>query len=83
MRCLVDTGHSSNSISAGLGYVRARDLLGESYQVVSVIGDGALTGGMAYEALKQRGGAEDLIFIIVLNDNTMSISRMWEAFPPI
>ena len=46
-----DTGHSSNSISAGLGYVRARDLMGEKYHVVSVIGDGALTGGMAYEAL--------------------------------
>ena len=46
-----DTGHSSTSISAGLGYARARDLLGEDYSVVSVIGDGALTGGMAYEAL--------------------------------
>ena len=46
-----DAGHSSNSISAGLGYVRARDLQGQKYRVVSVIGDGALTGGMAYEAL--------------------------------
>ena len=46
-----DTGHSSTSISAGLGLVQARDLKGENYQVVSVIGDGALTGGMAYEAL--------------------------------
>ena len=46
-----DTGHSSTSISAGLGYVRARDLKKESYRVVSVIGDGALTGGMAFEAM--------------------------------
>ena len=46
-----DAGHSSNSISAGLGYVRARDLLGQNYRVVSVIGDGALTGGMAYEEM--------------------------------
>ncbi|MDY3250190.1 MAG: 1-deoxy-D-xylulose-5-phosphate synthase N-terminal domain-containing protein, partial [Candidatus Choladocola sp.] len=46
-----DTGHSSTSISAGLGYVCARDVQGEQYSVVSVIGDGALTGGMAYEAL--------------------------------
>lgn len=69
-----DTGHSSNSLSAGLGYVRARDLRGDSYHVVSVIGDGALTGGMAYEALNN---AESLKtnFIIVLNDNTMSISK--------
>ena len=69
-----DTGHSSNSISAGLGYVRARDLLGESYQVVSVIGDGALTGGMAYEALNNAAELKTN-FIIVLNDNTMSISK--------
>ena len=46
-----DTGHSTTSISAGLGYVEARDLLGEKYNVISVIGDGSLTGGMAYEAL--------------------------------
>ena len=46
-----DAGHSSNSISAGLGYVHARDILGQKHHVVSVIGDGALTGGMAYEAL--------------------------------
>ena len=46
-----DTGHSSTSISAGLGMAQGRDLLGEDYAVVSVIGDGALTGGMAYEAL--------------------------------
>ena len=68
-----DAGHSSDSISAGLGYVRARDLLGEKYHVVSVIGDGALTGGMAYEALNNAAEL-DTNFIIVLNDNNMSIS---------
>ena len=69
-----DTGHSSNSISAGLGYVRARDMLGKDYRVVSVIGDGALTGGMAYEALN-NAALLDTNFIIILNDNDMSISR--------
>ena len=69
-----DTGHSSNSISAGLGYVRARDLSGEDYYVVSVIGDGALTGGMAYEALNNAAELKTN-FIIILNDNNMSISR--------
>ena len=68
-----DAGHSSDSISAGLGYVRARDLQGEQYHVVSVIGDGALTGGMAYEALNNAANL-DSNFIIVLNDNNMSIS---------
>ena len=68
-----DAGHSSDSISAGLGYVRARDLLGENYHVVSVIGDGALTGGMAYEALNNAAELETN-FIIILNDNNMSIS---------
>ena len=68
-----DAGHSSDSISAGLGYVHARDLLGENYHVVSVIGDGALTGGMAYEALNNAAELETN-FIIVLNDNNMSIS---------
>ena len=62
-----DAGHSSNSISAGLGYVRARDLLGQNYRVVSVIGDGALTGGMAYEALNNAAELKTN-FIIVLND---------------
>ena len=69
-----DTGHSSNSISAGLGYVRARDLMGEKYHVVSVIGDGALTGGMAYEALNNVSHLKSNM-IIVLNDNKMSISE--------
>ncbi|MBQ0001161.1 MAG: 1-deoxy-D-xylulose-5-phosphate synthase, partial [Clostridiales bacterium] len=68
-----DAGHSSNSISAGLGYVRARDLLGEDHRVVSVIGDGALTGGMAYEAMNNAALLKTN-FIIVLNDNTMSIA---------
>ena len=68
-----DTGHSSTSISAGTGYVRARDLKGESYYVISVIGDGALTGGMAYEAMNNAAEL-DKNFIIVLNDNKMSIS---------
>ena len=69
-----DTGHSSTSISAGLGYVRARDLRGEDYSVISVIGDGSLTGGMAYEALNNAAQLE-MNFIIVLNDNHMSISE--------
>lgn len=69
-----DTGHSSTSISAGLGYVQARDLRGEDYSVISVIGDGSLTGGMAYEALN-NASALDTNFIIVLNDNHMSISE--------
>lgn len=69
-----DTGHSSTSISAGLGLVQARDLKGENYQVVSVIGDGALTGGMAYEALNNAAELKKN-FIIILNDNEMSITR--------
>lgn len=69
-----DTGHSSTSISAGLGLVKARDLKGEKSTVVSVIGDGSLTGGMAYEALNNASKLETN-FIIVLNDNNMSISE--------
>lgn len=69
-----DTGHSSTSISAGLGYVEARDLRGEDYSVISVIGDGAMTGGMAYEALNNAARLKTN-FIIVLNDNHMSISE--------
>ena len=69
-----DTGHSSTSISAGLGLVKARDLKGEDYTVVSVIGDGSLTGGMAYEALNNAARLETN-FIIILNDNNMSISE--------
>ncbi len=69
-----DTGHSSNSISAGVGYVKARELLEDDYSVVSVIGDGALTGGMAYEALNNAAMLKSN-FVIVLNDNEMSISK--------
>jgi len=69
-----DTGHSSTSISAGLGLVKARDLKGEKSFVVSVIGDGSLTGGMAYEALNNAAKLETN-FIIILNDNNMSISE--------
>ena len=69
-----DTGHSSTSISAGLGLVRARDLAGGNHTIVSVIGDGALTGGMAYEALNNAARMETN-FIIILNDNNMSISE--------
>lgn len=69
-----DTGHSSTSISAGLGYVAARDLLHEDYKVISVIGDGSLTGGMAYEALNNAAELKKN-FMIVLNDNNMSISE--------
>ncbi len=68
-----NTGHSSTSISAGLGLAAARDLQGEKYKVVSVIGDGALTGGMAFEALNNASKL-DTNFVIVLNDNDMSIS---------
>lgn len=69
-----NTGHSSTSISAGLGMAQARELMGEHYYVVSVIGDGALTGGMAYEAMNNASRMKSN-FIIVLNDNQMSISE--------
>lgn len=69
-----DTGHSSTSISAGLGYAQARELTGEDYYVVSIIGDGALTGGEAFEALNNASRMKSN-FIIVLNDNNMSISE--------
>ena len=69
-----NTGHSSTSISAGLGMALGRDLRGEDYHVISIIGDGALTGGMAYEALNNAARINKN-FIIVLNDNNMSISE--------
>ncbi len=69
-----DTGHSSTSISAGLGLVKARDIQGQKHSVISVIGDGSLTGGMAYEALNNAAKLETN-FIIVINDNNMSISE--------
>lgn len=68
-----DTGHSSTSISAALGYAAAREIQGEQYRVVAVIGDGALTGGLAYEALNNASRLKSNV-IIVLNDNEMSIS---------
>lgn len=68
------TGHSSNSISAAYGIYRAKKLKGENGTAVAVIGDGALTGGMAYEALNNAGTGRSN-FIVVLNDNKMSISR--------
>lgn len=69
-----DTGHSSTSISAGLGLAKAREITGENYAVVSVIGDGAMTGGLAFEALNNASDMKTN-FIIVLNDNNMSISE--------
>lgn len=69
-----NTGHSSTSISAGLGMALGRDLRGEDYHVISIIGDGALTGGMAYEALNNAARINKN-FIIILNDNNMSISE--------
>lgn len=69
-----DTGHSSTSISAALGYVRARELTDDDYTVVAVIGDGSLTGGMAYEALNNAAHLNSNL-IIILNDNKMSISE--------
>ena len=69
-----DTGHSSTSISAGLGIAQARDILGKDYKVAAIIGDGALTGGMAYEALNNAARMKKN-FIIILNDNKMSISE--------
>lgn len=69
-----DTGHSSTSVSAGLGLVKARDLRGEDHSVFAVIGDGALTGGMAYEALNNAARL-DTNYVIILNDNNMSIAE--------
>lgn len=69
-----DTGHSSTSVSAGLGIALARDLNRQFYDVLSVIGDGALTGGMAFEALNHLGHTQSNMKVI-LNDNAMSISK--------
>ena len=77
-----DTGHSSTSISAGLGIAQAREILGEDYSVISIIGDGALTGGMAYEALNNAAQLKKN-FIIVLNDNEMSISKNVATILPV
>ena len=69
-----DSGHASSSLSAALGYAKARDLAGENHEVIAVIGDGSLTGGVAYEALNQIGTAGSKM-IIILNDNQMSIGK--------
>jgi 1-deoxy-D-xylulose-5-phosphate synthase len=69
-----ETGHSSTSISAALGFVNARDIKGDDYSVVSIIGDGALTGGMALEAINNAGRKKSNM-IVILNDNEMSISK--------
>lgn len=69
-----NTGHSSTSISAALGMARARDLKEENNQVIAIIGDGALTGGMALEALNDAGFSQTKMTVI-LNDNEMSISK--------
>ena len=69
-----NTGHSSTSISAAIGLAEARDLLGEDYNVVSVIGDGSMTGGLVYEAMNNVG-RNNTKLLIILNDNQMSISK--------
>lgn len=69
------TGHSSTSVSAALGIAAARDLLGEKGHAIAVIGDGALTGGISFEALNHSGHLQPNKFIVVLNDNAMSISK--------
>ncbi|MBQ9460260.1 MAG: 1-deoxy-D-xylulose-5-phosphate synthase [Oscillospiraceae bacterium] len=67
-------GHASNSVSVALGMARARTLLGEDYSVLALIGDGALSGGLAYEGLNNAGASGEPL-IVILNDNGMSISR--------
>ncbi|MGB3366086.1 MAG: 1-deoxy-D-xylulose-5-phosphate synthase [Acidaminobacteraceae bacterium] len=71
---IFEAGHSSTSISAGIGLAKSRDILNDNYNVVSVIGDGALTGGMAFEALNNLGDSKEKMTII-LNDNDMSIDE--------
>ena len=67
-------GHASNSVSVALGMARARTLLGEDYHVIALIGDGALTGGLAYEGLSDAGNSGEPL-IVILNDNGMSITK--------
>lgn len=69
-----ETGHASTAISAALGMARARDQLGQSHQVIALVGDGAMTGGMCYEALNDAGNSKTRM-IVILNDNEMSIAR--------
>ena len=70
---IFETGHASTAISAALGMARARDLRGEDHDVIAVVGDGSLTGGMCYEALNDAGSSRTPL-IVILNDNEMSIS---------
>ncbi|MEO8890386.1 MAG: 1-deoxy-D-xylulose-5-phosphate synthase N-terminal domain-containing protein, partial [Coleofasciculaceae cyanobacterium] len=74
-------GHASTSISAALGMALARDLKGENFKTVAVIGDGALTGGMALEAINHAGHMPNTRLLVVLNDNEMSISANVGAIP--
>ena len=69
-----ETGHSSTSVSAAVGMARARDIQGENYKVVAVIGDGAFTNGMVYEAINDAGTMKGSV-VFILNDNGMSIAR--------
>ena len=71
---IYDTGHSSTSISAAAGIAAGRDLKGDKYDVIAVIGDGSMTGGLAFEALNNLGMSKSRV-IVILNDNGMSISR--------
>ena len=75
-------GHSSTSLSAGLGFSVARDLKGDNNRVICVIGDGAMTGGLAYEAMN-NAGAMNSRMIVILNDNDMSIAPPWGPGVPI
>ena len=75
-----NTGHSSTSISIATGMARARDILNEKYEVIAVIGDGSLTGGMALEALNDAGSSKANVKVI-LNDNEMSISKNVGGIP--
>lgn len=76
---IFDTGHSSTSISLGLGMAAARDVKGEDYNVISIIGDGAMTGGVAFEALNNVASLNSKM-IVILNDNEMSISKNTGGF---
>ena len=77
-----NTGHSSTSISVALGMARARDIKKEDNKVIAIIGDGALTGGMALEAINEAGASKSNL-IVVLNDNEMSISRNVGGIPKL
>ena len=77
-----NTGHASTSVSAALGMARARDLKNENYNIAAVFGDGAMTGGLIYEALNDAGHRGTPL-VLILNDNEMSISKMWAHFQDI